>query len=92
MDFRKEQIRILVSNLYDLQKMRISVGNRLVQSIYMQMGVKPGASPENVKAALIKYYNDSRDISLLEAAMTGKDKIETVDSEGNKKTIVNWRL
>lgn len=29
------QIRCLISNVYDLQKLRISIGNRLVQSFYI---------------------------------------------------------
>ena len=70
-DLKKEQIRVLISNIYDLQKMRISVGNRLVQSIYLQLGVKPGMSPESVREALINFYSDGRDIDVLEESITG---------------------
>lgn len=70
-DMKKEQIRVLISNIYDLQKMRISVGNRLVQSIYLQMGVKPGMSPESVREALIAFYADGRSIEVLEESITG---------------------
>ena len=41
------QIRCLVSNLYDLQKMRIAVGNRVVQSFYIQMGIEPGSKKDS---------------------------------------------
>lgn len=41
------QIRCLVSNLYDLQKIRIAVGNRVVQSFYIQMGIEPGSKKES---------------------------------------------
>lgn len=44
----KGMIRSCVSNIYDLQKLRIASGNRLVQSFYQQLGVKPSESPENV--------------------------------------------
>lgn len=37
----KEQIRCLISGIYDLQKLRISAGNRLVQSFYIQRGITP---------------------------------------------------
>ena len=46
-DVTKEQIRTLVSGIYDLQKLRISMGNRLVQSFYQQLGIKPSDSPDN---------------------------------------------
>lgn len=46
-DATKEQIRTLVSGIYDLQKLRISMGNRLVQLFYRQHGVIPSMSPEN---------------------------------------------
>lgn len=40
-DMSKEQIRCMVSSIYDLQKVRISIGNRIVQSFYISMGIKP---------------------------------------------------
>lgn len=44
----KEQIRVIVSNIYDFQKMRISVGNRLVQSFYLSLGIEASTSPNKV--------------------------------------------
>lgn len=41
----KEQIRVLIASVYDAQKLRIATGNRLVQSFYIQMGIKPSTSP-----------------------------------------------
>lgn len=43
----KNQIRCLISNIYDLQKLRISAGNRLVQSFYIKLGIQPSTSPDN---------------------------------------------
>lgn len=40
-DNQKQQIRCLISNVYDLQKLRISAGNRLVTSFYIKLGIKP---------------------------------------------------
>ena len=37
----KEQIRCLISNVYDLQKLRISAGNRITTSFYISLGIKP---------------------------------------------------
>lgn len=42
----KSQVRVLVSNVYDLQKLRIATGNRLVQSFYLSMGISPSTSPD----------------------------------------------
>ena len=44
MNVSKEQIRCLISGIYDLQKLRISAGNRLVQSFYIQKGNTPVTS------------------------------------------------
>lgn len=43
----KNQIRCIVSNVYDIQKLRISSGNRLVQSFYIRLGITPSTSPED---------------------------------------------
>lgn len=47
-DVLKQQIRCLIANVYDLQKLRISAGNRLVQSFYLQLGVAPSTSPDDI--------------------------------------------
>lgn len=47
-DVLKQQIRCLIANVYDLQKLRISACNRLVQSFYLQLGVAPSTSPDDV--------------------------------------------
>lgn len=46
-DNTKQQIRCIISNVYDLQKLRISAGNRLVQSFYISLGIEPSTSPED---------------------------------------------
>lgn len=46
-DPMKEQIRCLVANVYDLQKMRISAGNRIVSSFYLSHGIDPKVKLEN---------------------------------------------
>lgn len=42
----KQQIRCLISNIYDMQKLRIAAGNRITQSFYIQLGIKPSESPD----------------------------------------------
>ena len=49
-ELKKEQIRVLVSSLYDMQKERIGLGNRLVQSYYISLGVKKPNSVDDPNA------------------------------------------
>ena len=58
---KQEQIRVLISNIYDLQKLRISAGNRLVQSIYLQLGVAPGMSPDAIRQSILNYFENDVD-------------------------------
>lgn len=48
-DIQKEKIRNLVSGIYDIQKLRIAIGNRVVQSFNIQMGQKPSESQEDME-------------------------------------------
>lgn len=41
-------LRSLTQSAYDLQKIRISVGNRICQAYYQARGVDPGTSPDEV--------------------------------------------
>lgn len=63
----KNQIRVLVSNVYDMQKLRIAAGNRLVQSFYLNLGVEPSTSPDNAdkeeKKMIDKLKSDYKRIS-----------------------------
>lgn len=71
-DVAKEQIRVLVSDIYDIQEMRIAQGNRLVQSFYQQLGVKPSESPENA---------DKDAQKLIKRIMADHDKITNAIAE-----------
>lgn len=48
-DLQKEKIRNLTSGIYDIQKLRISTGNRIVASFNIQMGQKPSTSMEEME-------------------------------------------
>jgi hypothetical protein len=48
-DAQKQKIRSLVSGVYDLQKLRISTGNRIVQSFNIQMGQEPSTKQEDME-------------------------------------------
>lgn len=71
------QIRCLVSNLYDLQKMRIAVGNRVVQSFYIQMGIEPGSKKET---------GDEESLAMIQKLKKEYDKVTELMIE-NKYTI-----
>lgn len=47
-DTQKEKLRNLISGYYDIQKLRISTGNRIVQSFNTQMGQAPSHSQEEM--------------------------------------------
>lgn len=56
-DIQKEKIRNLVSSIYDIQKLRIATGNRIVHSFNTQMGQKPQTKQKDMEkeaAELIK--------------------------------------
>lgn len=90
----KEQIRCLLSNVYDLQKLRISAGNRLVMSFYIQMGVKPSESPDNAekdeRKMIDKLKTDYKRITdgLSSENSTIKRVIKELSSEENGLQIV----
>lgn len=50
MDIQREKIRILVNGVYDIQKLRIATGNRIVQSFNIQMGQAPSTKQEDMDA------------------------------------------
>lgn len=54
---RKQLIRAYISNVYDIQKLRISAGNRIVQSLYIQLGIKPSTSPEDADKESVNLIN-----------------------------------
>ena len=45
---QKEKIRALVAGIYDIQKLRISAGNRIAQSFNIQMGQAPSTSQDEM--------------------------------------------
>ena len=76
------QIRCLVSNLYDLQKMRIAVGNRVVQSFYIQMGIEPGSKKDS---------GDEESLAMIQKLKKEYDKVTDLMIE-NKFSISVLRL
>lgn len=56
-DNLKQQIRCLVSNIYDLQKLRVSAGNRLVQSFYLKLGTTPSEDEQKAISTIKKEYD-----------------------------------
>lgn len=48
-DLQKEKLRNLISGYYDIQKLRIATGNRIVQSFNIQMGQKPQKSQKDIE-------------------------------------------
>lgn len=57
----KRKIRNLVSGIYDIQKLRISTGNRIVQSYNFQMGQKPSTKQDDMDEAAQKAIKKIRE-------------------------------
>lgn len=60
-DNQKEKIRNLVKGTYDIQKLRIATGNRIVQSFNIQMGQAPSTKQEDMQdetQSMIKQLRD----------------------------------
>lgn len=61
----KQQIRAMIANIYDLQKLRIGAGNRMVQAFYASMGVAPSTSPYDETSAEDKDKEEKKMISAI---------------------------
>ena len=59
-DIQKEKIRNLVSSVYDIQKLRIATGNRIVQSFNIQMGQEPQTKQEDLEEETAKLIETLR--------------------------------
>lgn len=79
-DILKQQIRCLIANVYDLQKLRISAGNSLVQSFYLQLGVAPSTSPDDV---------DKEEKKMIDRLKAEYNRITDAVAENNKSIKAN---
>lgn len=55
-----EQIRCLISNVYDLQKLRISAGNRITTSFYISLGINPSEKLDTAEDGNKKFIDRLR--------------------------------
>ena len=89
----KQQIRCLISNVYDIQKLRIASGNRIVQSFYIQLGVNPSESPDNAEKEqkkmidqLKKEYQRITD-GMVENGVSLKRQIKTLQADKEENPL-----
>lgn len=84
-DTQKEKIRNLVSSIYDIQKLRIATGNRIVQSFNTQMGQEPQTKQEEMEEDTIKLINALRsEYKRITDAYIDKQYSETFSSGDSK--------
>ena len=99
-DLQKEKLRNLISTFYDIQKLRISTGNRIVQSFNIQMGQKPSKSQEDMDKeaqkmiqCLRKEYSRITDAylegSYVIKSKNNSDKTIVVKKERNIEKIIS---
>lgn len=60
MDLQKEKIRVLMNGIYDIQKLRIATGNRIVQSFNIQMGQAPSTKQDDMDSEATKLITTLR--------------------------------
>jgi hypothetical protein len=84
-DIQKQKIRILVSGMYDLQKLRIATGNRVVQSFNIQMGQEPSTKQEDMEKETQKMIEKLRkEYKLITDAYIDKQYAEII-TDGDTK-------
>lgn len=84
-DIQKEKIRNLVSSVYDIQKLRIATGNRIVQSFNIQMGQEPQTKQEDLEEETAKLIETLRsEYKRITDAYVDKQYSEVVTSGESK--------
>lgn len=79
----KLKIRNLISGIYDIQKLRIATGNRVVQSFNIQMGQKPSTKQEDMDKEANKLIEQLRnDYRRITDAYVDKQYAELEDRNG----------
>lgn len=92
-DVQREKIRNLVKTVYDIQKLRIATGNRVVQSFNIQMGQAPSTKQEDMDSeaqkmiqTLHKEYNRITDGYINKSySVSKKTSVKSDDDDG--KTV-----
>jgi len=86
-DIQKQKIRNIVSGVYDIQKLRVATGNRIVQSFNIQMGQSPSTSQEDMDKEAQKLIAKLRDEyrRITDAYVNGSFVVKVKDSD--KKSI-----
>ena len=56
----KENLKSLISGIYDLQKLRIQTGNRITGNIKIKLGQKPGMKEEDIEKESKAYLDEVR--------------------------------
>lgn len=84
---KKEQIRVILASLYDMQKLRIATGNRLVSSFYIKLGIKPSTKPDDADKDTVSFIATlRREYKKVTDAIKETEKVNGVTS--NAKTVL----
>ena len=80
-DELKQQIKTILSTYYDLQKLRIATGNRIVSSFRIKLGIKPSEGDKDTDVEVKKFIDVllSEYKNITEAIVQSEKKI-TVDT------------
>lgn len=92
-DAQRDKIRQLVSNIYDIQKLRIATGQRIVSSLNIQMGQKPSMKKEDADKQAQKVMNDlKKEYKRITDAYVNKCYIISSDSNDGTNQYKNIQV
>ena len=88
-DKQKEKIRSLVNGYYDIQKLRIATGNRIVQSFNIQMGQEPQTKQDDMDKEVQKMIDTLRGeyARITDAYTLGSFATSVTDENGKSKKV-----
>jgi len=90
-DLQKQEIRAMVRGAYDIQKLRIQTGNRIVANFKVKLGIKP--SEKETKAKVSKEDKSMLEVINLEYDRLTDAVVEEVPSRktwtGKESTIIS---
>lgn len=90
-DIQKEKIRNLISGIYDIQKLRIATGNRIVQSFNIQMGQEPSTRQEDLEEDTQKMIERLRN-EYKKITDAYVNKYYEVESKDKDKEVITVKL
>ena len=89
----QQELRILVRGAYDLQKIRIQIGNRIVANYRVKLGQKPGKATETLDKEGLRIIKQMQtDFEKITDGVTKFPRPSTVKAEGSISNFTEFLL